>query len=49
MLRYIWGTEVSACVVSDSWRDQLITYEFGIACTEQESYILSRLDRETEQ
>ena len=46
MLRYIWGTEVSACVVSDSWRDQLITYEFDIACTEQESYILSRLDRE---
>lgn len=46
MLKYIWGTEVTDCFVSDSWRERLVTYEFDISYAEDEKYIQSRLERE---
>ena len=47
MLPYLWGMEVSECIVDDQWESRLRTYKIFVSHdTEKEHYIHNRMSRE---
>lgn len=47
MLPYIWGTEVSECIVTEQWKERLINIKIPVVYhLDKEKYIESRLKKE---
>lgn len=46
MLDYIWGTEVTDCLVGPDWEKRLTVYEFRIKKGENEAFIADRIRHE---
>jgi len=50
MLRFLWGTEINGCSVTDDWNSSLRSYKISVSYkADTENYIAARLKKESRQ